>query len=165
VAAHGSTAWQRQQRGDSAGLVLSGVCLVHCLAAPALVALIPAFTFGMSHQMDRLVHWGLLLLAIPISLWTLRQGLKSHGQRRWLLVGLLGLSLMLGGVLVHTANHQEIWLTMAGVLILAAAHVMNWATTLRYGNCLIAPLRACDHQHAPAPRICLDADEKRRLIR
>jgi hypothetical protein len=160
VAARGST-WLRQQRGDSAGLVLSGVCLVHCLAAPALVALIPALTFGMSHQVDRLVHWGLLLLALPISLWTLRQGLKSHGQLRWLLVGLLGLSLMLAGVLVHTANHQEIWLTVAGVLILAVAHVMNWAATLRHGRCRVAPLRDSGKAHAQSSGICLDAAEKR----
>jgi hypothetical protein len=111
--------------------MLSGVCLAHCLAAPALVALIPAFTLGLNHELDRALHASLLGLALPISLWSLRHGIRTHGQYRWLGVGAAGLSLMLAGVLLHTPSHSEMWLTVAGVVVLALAHLMNWRSTTR----------------------------------
>jgi hypothetical protein len=96
------------------------------------------------HQgLDSAVHWVLLLIAAPISVWTLRQGLKTHRQRRWLAIGVCGLVLMLAGVLLHTAAHSEMWLTVAGVLVLAFAHTMNWSRALRPRNCKVTPLRSC----------------------
>jgi hypothetical protein len=145
-----ATTIQRQRRGDSAGLMLSGICLAHCLAAPAIVAVVPALALGMNHEIDRAVHWTLLAVALPISLWTFRQGLRSHGQGRWLMVGLVGLSFMVAGVLLHTPSHGEMWLTVAGVVILAGAHVMNWLSAARsssriaFDNTSSADTRAAD---------------------
>jgi hypothetical protein len=135
-----------QRRGDSAGIMLSGVCLLHCLAAPAIAAVIPALAFAGGHQWDYAVHWSLLLVAAPVSAWTLRQGRKSHGRNRWVVLGAMGLLLMLSGVVLHTPAHTERWLTVAGVLVLAAAHVLNWLAAARCG----APAPAAAHDSSGA---------------
>ncbi len=153
----------RQHRGDSAGLIISGLCLLHCLAAPLIAALIPAMALALSREADLLIHWSLLGLAVPVSLWTFRQGIRQHGQRRCLMIGGLGLMLMLIGVLIesfahiHTHTHHahsgftpEVMVTIVGVVLVATAHLLNWVTTMRatgiWGNSVHACGPICHHE-------------------
>ncbi len=158
------TAPSNQGRGDATGLLISGICLLHCLVAPAIAVLIPALSLGLFPGSHLLLHWVLLALAIPVSLWTFQQGLKVHRLRRPLQLGLAGLGLMVAGVLseswiiqhahassehLHGADSPLLWLTSLGVLLVTAAHLYNWRATVRLrsqtGSASCGP--GCRHSH------------------
>jgi hypothetical protein len=122
----------QQQRLDTLGLVISGVCLVHCLALPVAALLIPAFSLGFDEQTDHMFHWWLLAFAVPISSLALWRGAAHSGIRRWLKLGSAGLLLMLLGVLHLAGPESEVPLTMAGVVMLAVAHLKNYALSNRH---------------------------------
>jgi len=115
-------------RLDKLAIGLSVLCLVHCLSVPLLLLAAPAL--GMLLEVtESSVHWTLLALALPISLYALWQGFRHHGQRNALLIGSAGLVLMLLAVTHVAEAGLEAPLTVAGVLVLLGAHVLN----LRHG--------------------------------
>ena len=120
----------RQQRLDTLGLAISAVCLVHCLALPLIALLIPAFTLGVDPETDHAFHWVLLALAVPVSTLALWRGATRSGNRRWLKLGSVGLAIMLIGVLNLFGVESEVPLTMAGVVMLAIAHLKNFAYSI-----------------------------------
>lgn len=117
----------RQQRLDALGLAISGICLVHCLALPVIALLVPAFTFGFGAQTDHSFHWLLLGLAVPVSTLALWRGAARSNDWRWLKLGSVGLAMMLIGVLNAFGVESEVPLTMVGVVMLAIAHIKNFA--------------------------------------
>ena len=111
---------------DRAGVAISAVCLVHCLALPLVAALLPAVDAWVDPATHHRIHWALLALALPISLAALVSGARRHGRYRWLALGSVGLGSMLLGVLGWLGAENEVPITIAGVSLLAAAHVGNW---------------------------------------
>ena len=119
----------QQRRLDAAGLAISGICLVHCLALPLVAVLVPAAAFGFDHDTDHAFHWVLLGLAAPISSLALWRGAVRTSNWRWLKLGSVGLLLMLLGVLHVFGANSEVAVTMFGVTLLAFAHVKNFLQT------------------------------------
>ena len=116
---------------DRAGVAISAICLVHCLALPLVAAALPAVDAWVDPSTHHRVHWGLLALALPISLAALVSGMRRHGLHRWLGLGLVGLALMLLAVLGSLGADNEVPITIAGVTLLAVAHVANWRARQR----------------------------------
>lgn len=112
---------------DKAAISLSGLCLVHCLALPMLVAFYPvAFVLALSEEF---FHWVMVMLAIPISTTSLFIGCQKHEKRQVLLLGGVGLVLLLAPFAVphEVINEQmEVVVTVLGSLLLATAHIMNF---------------------------------------
>lgn len=110
-----------RDRFDRLGLLLSGLCAVHCLATLALVAVL-----GLSGGvlLDPALHRVGLALAIGIGAIALGFGLARHGRREPIAVGAAGLALM---ALALLAGHgaAEAVLTIAGVALVALAHWKN----------------------------------------
>ena len=113
-----STSW------DKAAVILSGLCLVHCLALPVFVAVLPF----VSELTDGHLHAQLLVLVIPVSVFAFTLGFRRHGS--WPIVGfgVLGMAVLaLGGTYVH--SHYGIAadraVTVAGSAVLAVAHFFN----------------------------------------
>jgi MerC mercury resistance protein len=109
---------------DLAAIGLSGLCIVHCLGATLLIGLLSSSLVATVWHHEA-VHLGLLLLATPLTIWTLVRGLSAHGNRWPLLIGILGLKLMALALLFRAHASLEMWVTLAGVALLAAAHMMN----------------------------------------
>ncbi len=108
---------------DQVAVGLSMACLVHCLLLPMAITLAPwLFPAFIS---DERVHIGLLALAVPISAWGIGLGFRHHGQGRLVCMAVLGLTFMVAGVLQET-EWLERGLTVAGVVLLATAHILNW---------------------------------------
>ncbi|WP_174280283.1 MerC domain-containing protein [Sphingomonas bacterium] len=101
----------------------SAACLVHCLALPLLIAALPALSAVL--DIPESFHLWALGLAIPAALFALLQGRSKHGDTGPLLLGLVGLTLMVLGALV-VAETAETPVTVAGSLLLAGAHLINW---------------------------------------
>lgn len=116
---------------DRVAALLSNLCLMHCLALP-LAALLPTGLLmgGISvHALHgpHWLHWGLLLLALPVSLLALCHGWRAHGRKLPLLLALPGFALMGAGASLHGAGWLESVLTVAGGLVIALAHWRNVA--------------------------------------
>ena len=110
-----------RDRFDRVGIVLSGLCALHCLATLALVA---ALGLGGGSLLDPAMHRVGLALAIPVGGIGLGVGIARHGKREPLALGAAGLALM---TLALFAGHgpAEAALTIAGVTLVAWAHWRN----------------------------------------
>ncbi len=109
---------------DKAAVTLSGLCLLHCLALPLVLIVLP---FINAVSLDGL-HAEMLLVVIPVSSVALLLGFRRHGNRRILLAGIGGMALLiLGGTVAH--DHYGViadrTLTIAGALVLAFTHYRN----------------------------------------
>ncbi len=108
---------------DAAGVGLSTLCLVHCLALPLLAASLPlAAQFSEAEW----VHVTVVALAAPTALIAIAPSLNAR-PFPWMipLLAVLGLASLAGALSVHGASHETIFSTMGGVL-LASAHILNW---------------------------------------
>lgn len=106
---------------DRVAIALSGLCLLHCLAGVALVAL---FAVG-GTWLDHRVHVVGLGLALPLAAVALWRGWRQHGRSGIGLTGLVGLAAMATSLVVAHGGRFEILVSMAGVSLLALAHWRN----------------------------------------
>lgn len=109
---------------DRWAIFLSGLCLAHCLAVP--LALLAGGLFGgWLDETETEVHWLLLGLAAPVSLFAFYRGFRRHRSVLTPIIGCTGLLLMLAGV-SHVFHAQwEVGLTVAGVALVLVAHLRN----------------------------------------
>lgn len=114
-------------RLDQAAIGLSLLCLVHCLALPLLLVLLPAL--AALPIADERFHLALLTLVLPTSAAALWLGWRRHRRWRVMAWGLAGV-----GILVFAAafGHDllgeggERGLTVIGALLVAASHLRNF---------------------------------------
>lgn len=110
-----------RDRLDRAGIVLSGLCALHCLLSIVLVSVLG---LGGQALLAPEIHEIGLGLAILIGAVTIGIGVLRHGRLAPLAIGGVGLALM---ALALTVPHgpSEALLTIAGVALVAAAHIRN----------------------------------------
>lgn len=113
---------------DSAAAALSSLCLLHCLLLPVGLGLAPLI-LGLSG--DALhgpgwVHWALIAVAAPVSVYALWRGIEHHGDPLPWKLAALGFALMAAGALAHDITPAEQVLTVAGGFVVAGAHWKNW---------------------------------------
>jgi MerC mercury resistance protein len=115
-----------RNRLDRVGVLLSGLCALHCIAGLLLVA---GLGLGGEVLFAPAIHRIGLALAIGVGAITLVLGVVRHGDPRPLQVGAAGLGLMIVALVVGHGSAEAI-LTIGGVTLLAWAHLRN----LRLGN-------------------------------
>ncbi len=108
-------------RSDRAGVLLSTLCLVHCVAGLVLVSLLG---IGGGVLLNPRIHEIGLALAVVIGAIGLGMGAMRHRRLAVLAVGAAGLVLMSLGLAVPDGPFEAA-LTMAGVTLLASAHFWN----------------------------------------
>ncbi len=130
-----------RNRLDRVGVLLSGLCALHCIAGLVLVTGLGAGTLslhslgleslgleslGQSSQflLAPYIHRIGLALAIAVAVLTLGIGALRHGQRGPLLLGGAGIALM-ALALVVGHGQAEAALTVGGVSLVALAHIRN----------------------------------------
>lgn len=113
----------RSKRPDAAAIALSMLCLVHCLALPIAISLLPAAT----HLLDvpEEVHAILFLVAAPISAYAISAGYRRHGFLLPMLIAAAALGLIGLGAFGGLSVLLETGVSVAGSLLLVAAHVAN----------------------------------------
>ena len=107
---------------DKLAMSLSAACVVHCLFAPTLI--IFAYSFLSFSIESEIVHYIILILALPISVLALTLGYRNHKVLSFLITGIFGLSLMLLAVLLGEGTSEKV-LTVIGSSIVAYAHYRN----------------------------------------
>ncbi len=106
---------------DGSAIVLSSLCLIHCLALPLLSAVLPIAGVWAEAEW---VHKAFVIAAIPFSL----IGLSS--KRLTVPIGILiasGIGFLLLGAFVESLHDYETQLTVIGALLLASGHALRWS--------------------------------------
>ena len=110
-----------RDRLDRAGIWLSGLCALHCVIG---IILVSALGLGGGAFLAPEIHEVGLALAIAVGAVSLGFGVLRHGRLGPLLAGGAGLLLM-GSALAASHGLAEALLTIAGVGLVAAAHIRN----------------------------------------
>lgn len=116
---------------ERAALGASFLCLVHCAGLPLLLAALPVLSrlIALPHAS----HLWALCLAVPTSGTALLVGRRRHGAWLPLAAGGIGLALLAAGALLLHDSPYEVPVTIAGTILLVAAHLANWR--LRHRQC------------------------------
>lgn len=114
----------RQHLLDGFAVGASALCMVHCLALPALILVMPALAAYLA--LPEAFHEIALAIAIPSSALALWAGYRRHGQRRPMLIVVPGLVLLSLGAFVAPSEWLETTLTVLGTTFVAGGHVLNW---------------------------------------
>lgn len=107
---------------DQIGVILSAICLVHCVLTPIILVSLPLADAFIG---DEWFHRIMLAIILPIASFAFFSGVRQHGDRRVLGLGLLGLGLIATGTFVAEGFLTETLPTIVGSLLLVSAHLMN----------------------------------------
>ena len=108
-------------RLDRAGLLLSGLCALHCVLGVIIVA---GLGLGGGVFLDPAIHRVGLVLATVIAAVAIGVGAVRHRRALPFVVAMTGLSFM-GGALAVGHGVEEAALTVIGVALVAAGHLLN----------------------------------------
>ena len=89
----------KKQITDKVSICLSICCILHCIALPVLILLIPSLSSFWIN--DENVHIVLVLLAIPISLFAMGQSLRIHHNYKCISLASIGLLLLVAAIFMH----------------------------------------------------------------
>lgn len=108
-------------RMDRFGLMLSGLCAVHCVLGIVIVA---GLGLGGGLLLDPIIHRLGLLLATIVAGVAIGLGALQHRRAAPFVVAMTGLSFM-GGALAVEHGVEEAVLTIIGVSLVAVGHLLN----------------------------------------
>lgn len=118
-----SSTLRRPSVFDGVAMLASALCLVHCLALPALILALPALAAYLA--LPEAFHEIALAVALPSSLVALVAGYRRHRQSRAALIVVPGLLLLVLGAFAAPSETTETVLTVIGALLVAGGHVHN----------------------------------------
>lgn len=110
-----------RDRLDRAGVLLSGLCAIHCVLSILVVSILG---LGGGLLLAPEIHRFGLALAVVIGAVTLGIGVRRHGQPAPLVVGGCGIALMASALAAGHGMHEAV-LTISGVALVAFAHIRN----------------------------------------
>ncbi len=108
-------------RLDRAGMLLSGLCAVHCVASLVLVSVLG---IGGGILLNPEIHRAGLVLATLIAAVAIGWGALRHRRAAPFLVAMMGLTFMGGGLAVPHGTEEAV-LTIIGVALLSLGHILN----------------------------------------
>ena len=120
---------------DKTAVVLSAICLLHCLALPIVLTLLPVVNIVLLSE--HVFHGLLLAFILPISVIALSIGCREHKDTATIVLGISGLAILTfcaiwGHTLLGITGERIV--TSIGGLTLALAHIQNYRVCRR-DNC------------------------------
>jgi hypothetical protein len=92
----------KKQFSDKLSICLSLCCILHCIALPVIILIIPSFASLWIN--NEKVHIILVLFAVPISLFAMAKSLRVHHNYKCISLAVLGLFLLVGAIFMHDIN-------------------------------------------------------------
>ena len=123
---------------DRAGITLSALCVVHCLAT---IVLVSALGLGGELLADPIIHEVGLALAMIVAAVAIGIGALRHRRAVPFVTAMTGLTFM-GGALAVPHSYNEAILTIIGVALVSLGHVLN----LRACRCSLSGEHECTAQ-------------------
>jgi len=121
---------------NNVAIGLSALCLLHCLASPLLLVLLPGLS---ALQLENeAFHTWLLVGVIPTSVFSLFMGCRQHHRYRVVSLGICGLLFLILAVLVGDGENGKILekiLTLIGASIVGLSHYLNFRLCRRLEEC------------------------------
>ncbi len=117
---------------DRVAITLSTICIVHCLAMPFVIAVLPvaAFAFGGDGHFHSLMLW----FVVPTSMLGFGFGFRVHRRVDIVLLGAAAIvTLAVAALWGHSAWDPsiEVLINVAASVVLAAAHWRNFREVRR----------------------------------
>ena len=110
-----------RQRFDRAGVIISGLCLVHCVLSIILVA---GLGLGSQFLLTPAIHKFGLAVALVVAAVAIGMGALRHRQTTPIAVAMGGLMFM-GAAIAVGHGWLEVALTVVGVSLVATGHILN----------------------------------------
>jgi len=110
------------RRRDAVGMLISILCLVHCLVAPLLIAAVPALGLGFL-AVDG-IHVAFAIAVLLAAVAALIPGYRQHHKLGVLALGAAGVAAVAVGTTLP-GGLPETSVTVLGSCMLIAAHVTN----------------------------------------
>ena len=110
-----------RQRLDRVGIVLSGLCAIHCVVT---IVLVSAMGLGGSFLLAPEIHRYGLVIATVVAAVAIGWGALRHRVAAPFVIAMTGLSFM-GGALAAPHGYKEAVLTILGVALVSLGHVLN----------------------------------------
>ena len=113
---------------DRFAVILSGICILHCLLAPVLLTLLPILSISAFVE-DLVFHQLMLWLVLPTSAVALVLGCRKHRNPVILITGAVGMLMLIivafWGHSIMMVSYEKLATTAAG-LLLAFSHYLNY---------------------------------------
>lgn len=124
-----------QTTGDKLAVSLSFICALHCLLFPIIAVFLPA-TLALAIGSE-VFHLAMIIGVLPISIYSLNLGCKTHKVSRIKHIGYAGLAFLVVALLWESVAHAagvaqgygeavEKTLTVTGTILIAIAHIKNF---------------------------------------
>ena len=116
-----------QEYSDKTAISLSALCLVHCLLVPSFLVFLSGYV-SLSYN-NELIHYAILFIAIPVSIYALITGVRNHKSFSFLYLGLIGIISLILAVTLGAQIWGEVGekvLTTVGALLVAISHFKNY---------------------------------------
>ena len=110
---------------------LSTLCLIHCLALPLLVSLLPLAAQSFD---SHILHQILAVAAVPVSARVMWKALPVGGNGLFIAAATTGLALLLLAAFVEATSAYEQPITVAGGVLLGSAHLWHWVRQRNKGR-------------------------------
>jgi uncharacterized membrane protein (UPF0136 family) len=112
---------------DRIAISLSAICIVHCLAVPLVVAVLPLAAIGLGGESH--FHAVMLWLVVPISVIGLVMGYREHHRAAIVVAGIVGVVVV--SVAATLGHNQwpistEVLISLIGSMMLVGAHWANF---------------------------------------
>ena len=112
---------------DRIAISLSAICIVHCLAVPLVVAVLPIAVLGLGAESH--FHAAMLWLVVPVSVVGLIMGLREHHRAKIAVAGMFGLAVIAYASIYGHGQWPfsiEMIVSVLGSVLLAGAHWANF---------------------------------------
>ena len=106
---------------DRTGIIISGLCVVHCLAT---ILVVSALGIGGQFLFSPDIHRFGLVIALIIAAVAIGWGALKHRRAAPFVTAMTGLTFM-GGALAVPHGAQEAVLTIIGVALVSLGHILN----------------------------------------
>ena len=92
----------KKQFSDKLSICLSLCCILHCIALPVIILMIPSIASLWIN--NEKIHVILVLFAVPISLFAMAKSLRIHHNYKCISLAVIGLSLLVSAIFMHEIN-------------------------------------------------------------
>ena len=116
-----------QEVSDKTAISLSMICLAHCLLLPSFLVIFSGY-ITLSYDTE-FIHYLLLFIAIPVSIYALITGAKNHSNFTFLVMGIVGIISLIFAVTMGVElwdESGEIVFTSIGASLVAFSHYKNY---------------------------------------
>lgn len=134
---------------DLAGVGVSAVCVIHCVAPPLLMLMVPAA--GVAWLEDPALGWAFVGVAAVIAMAALGAGVVRHRRFEALVLGVVGVVIMALGHGLAVNGEWEMVSGAVGGAALIAAHLRNRALVRAASRCQCSACAVDTGDAASAP--------------